>query len=134
MSEDPVSQKTSSPLRILVVEDSDFLRQTLSTAMSALHEVAAVASAKEGWAAYLEKTPDIVFLDIMLPDGSGHDLAYQIKKRTPETFIVMATASHYADDKEEALFNRVDGFLTKPYGKDKIDEIIARYWKTRAWN
>ncbi len=120
-----------SPLKILVVEDSDLLRQIFETTLGKEHVIVTAANAKEGWDFYQKSAPDIVFLDIMLPDGNGHDLAYRIKTRNPKAFIVMATASDYADDKEEAAFNHVDGFITKPFGKQKIDEAICRFWSTR---
>jgi two-component system, chemotaxis family, chemotaxis protein CheY len=132
VTQNPEQKKTRSPLHILVVEDSDFLRQIFTTTLGKEHIVDVAAGAKEGWTQYLKKNPDIVFLDILLPDGNGHDLAYRIKEHNPKTFVVMATASDYTDDKEEASFNHVDGFVVKPFGKQKIDEIIDLYWKSRT--
>jgi two-component system, chemotaxis family, chemotaxis protein CheY len=132
MTENLEQKKTRSPLRILVVEDSDLLRQIFGTALGKEHLIETAPNTKEGWDLYLKRSPNIVFVDILLPDGNGHDLAYRIKSHNPATFVVMATASDYADDKEEANFNRVDGFLTKPFGKQKIDEIIDRFWATRS--
>jgi len=123
-----------SPLHILVVEDSDFLRQIFSTTLGKEHIVNEAPDMKTGWDLYLKKSPNIVFLDILLPDGNGHDLAYKIKEHNPKTFVVMATASDYSDDKEEAVFNRVDGFLTKPFGKQHIDTMIERFWTARQSN
>ncbi|MFA4994387.1 MAG: response regulator [Bdellovibrionales bacterium] len=131
MTENSEQKKVRSPLHILVVEDSDLLRQIFSKTLGKEHIIEAAATAKEGLALYLKKNPDLVFLDILLPDGSGHDLAFQIKEHNPKTFVVMATASDYTDDKEEATFNRVDGFLTKPFSKQQIDDVIDRYWAAR---
>ncbi|MFA5041374.1 MAG: response regulator [Bdellovibrionales bacterium] len=125
-------QNFRSPLQILVVEDSDFLRQIFSTTLGREHMIESASTVKEGWDLYLRNDPHIVFIDILLPDGNGHDLAHKIKEHNPKTYVVMATASDYADDKQEAIFNRADGYLTKPYGKQKIDEIIDRFWTTRA--
>jgi len=126
------TSKARSPLNILVVEDSEFLREIFMTALDKEHAIETAKNAKDGWMLYMKKNPNIVFLDILLPDGNGHDLAYRIKERTPKTFVVMATASNYTDDKEEASFNRVDGYVTKPFDKKKIDEIIDHYWTARA--
>lgn len=131
MTENPEQKKARSPLHILVIEDSDFLREIFTTALDKEHVIETAKNAKDGWMLYMKKNPDIVFLDILLPDGNGHDLAYRIKERTPKTFVVMATASDYVDDKEEASFNRVNGYVTKPFDKKKIDEIIDLYWATR---
>ncbi|MDD3370277.1 MAG: response regulator [Alphaproteobacteria bacterium] len=126
------SKQMRSPIKILIVEDSDLLRGIFKTALSAEHLIEGAATVKEGWEMFLEYAPNIVFLDITLPDGSGHDLAYRIKTRAPKTYIVMATASDYTDDKEEAAFNRADGYLTKPFGKHEIDSVIERYWSSRT--
>ncbi len=125
---------TQSPLRILIVEDSDFLRQIFSTTLQKEHFIEQASTLKEGWALYLEKKPNVVFLDILLPDGNGHDLAHRIKEHNPKTYVVMATASDFADDKEEAAFNHADGFITKPFGKQQIDGALDRYWATRQKN
>jgi DNA-binding NtrC family response regulator len=132
MTENPGQKTLRSPLRILVVEDSDFLRQLFFTAFHDEHMIEAVSCAKDGWQLYIDKSPDIVFMDILLPDGNGHDLAHRIKERNPSAYVVMATASDYADDKAEADFNRVDGFITKPYDKQKINDIIDRYWENQG--
>lgn len=131
MAHHPEALKAGSPLRILVVEDSALLGQIFSTALSKEHEIVVAPTAKEGWNLYLQKVPHIVFLDVLLPDGNGHDLAHKIKARNPKAYVVMATACDFADDKEEAAFNHVDGFLVKPFGKEKVDEAIGRYWDTR---
>jgi len=120
-----------SPLHILVVEDSELLRDIFSTTLCKEHLVETAPTIKEGWELFLKNNPDIVFLDISLPDGTGHDLAYKIKTHSPKTYVIMATASDYADDKEEAAFNHVDGYMTKPFGKQHIDDIIVRYWTMR---
>lgn len=131
MPENGERKEARSPLCILIVEDSNILRRIFSTMLSKEHVIETAANVEEGWDLYLQKSPDIVFLDIMLPDGNGHDLAHRIKDRNPESFIIMATVSDTADDKEQAAFNHVDGFLTKPFGKQKIDDVIARYWTAR---
>jgi two-component system chemotaxis response regulator CheY len=131
MIKTPEQIKVRSPLHVLVVEDSDLLREIFTKTLGKEHIVETARNIKEGWAQYLKRPPDIVFLDIFLPDGSGHDLAYRIKEKNPKTFVVMATASDYTDDKEEASFNRVDGFLTKPFGKQQIDDVLDLFLTTR---
>jgi CheY-like chemotaxis protein len=131
MAEGKDNKIRRSPLKILVVEDSDFLRDIFKTALANEHLVEAAPNVKQGWDLYLKGAPDVVFLDIMLPDGSGHDLAHRMKRQNPKIHIIMATASDYTDDIEEAAFNHVDGFLTKPFGKQKIDEVIDRFWTGR---
>ncbi len=112
---------------LLIVEDSDLLRKMFQQAFQNHHLVYATSGAKEGWSLYLKKNPDIVFLDIGLPDGNGHDLARKIKKHDTATYVVMVTASDHKGDKEDAFYNHVDGFITKPFNKNQIDACIRRY-------
>jgi DNA-binding NtrC family response regulator len=116
-------------LRVLIVEDHTFLRQLLSKAVGERCDVYAASSVKKGWELYLEHTPDIIFLDIKLPDESGHVLARRIKGHQPYSYVVMATASDAISDVEEATRNLVNGFITKPYDKatisGHIDQCLA---------
>jgi DNA-binding response OmpR family regulator len=127
MTEFMQPKPTHERLCILVVEDSDVLREMFLHAFSSMHIVYAADKIEDGWKLYIDKNPDIVFLDISLPDGNGHDLALRIKKRNPNTYVVMATASRYTEDKQEAASNHVDGFLTKPFTKKEINEHVSWY-------
>jgi CheY-like chemotaxis protein len=118
---------TQPPLDILVVEDNAYLRKLLCTVLDNTHMVHSAGSIKEGWQIYLEKDPAIVFLDINLPDGSGHELAQIIKRHNPSAYVIIATASDYAEDQNQARKNHVDGFIVKPFDKQAIRQYIDRY-------
>ncbi len=76
---------------------------------------------------YLTYAPDIVFLDIELPDIEGHRLAQLLKAIDPNAYIVMVTANNYAEDVAKAIENGAKGFIVKPYSKDKIIEAIVKF-------
>jgi YesN/AraC family two-component response regulator len=119
-----------APLRILIVEDNNFLRHLFCQSFYHSHLLYPAATAERGWRLYLEQTPHIVFLDIKLPGINGHMLASQIKQHTPQAFVVMVTASDKREDMEEAMHNHVDGFIVKPFSKRKINDYIERYKAT----
>jgi DNA-binding response OmpR family regulator len=121
------SASNNERLHILVVEDDDLLRNMFLYAFQAKHTVDATARIEEGWKLYNTKRAQVIFLDVNLPDGNGHDLARRIKKRDPEAFIVMATSSRYREDKEEAVNNHVDGFITKPFDMKQINDYVDGY-------
>ncbi|MGB9151932.1 MAG: response regulator [Alphaproteobacteria bacterium] len=127
MIETPQRGHSAGKLCILIVEDSDLLREMYHTAFGSRDEVYTAASAEEGWQLYLDKSPNIIFLDIGLPDGSGHDLARTIKDHSKDSYIVMATASHDIGDKMEATRNHVDGYIVKPFSKHDINAYVDRY-------
>jgi CheY-like chemotaxis protein len=114
-------------LKILVVEDQQLLRRLLHEVLRGEHAVESVAGLHEGWNLYLEKAPDVAFLDIGLADGNGHDLARAIKQIDPDSCVVMVTANNTPDEIEAARFNHANGFVAKPYSKNQIFTCIDRY-------
>jgi len=93
--------------------------------------VYSASGAEEGWKLYIDHAPHIIFLDIGLPDASGHELARRIRQHTSTAYIIMATASDYKEDAEEARQNQVDGFITKPFDKGMISNYIDKYLATQ---
>ncbi|NTU76907.1 MAG: response regulator [Alphaproteobacteria bacterium] len=113
--------------RLLVVEDQEFSRRLLSEVLRANHDIDAAASVHEGLNLYFENAPDLVFLDIELPDESGHTLARLLRALDPESYIIMVTANNSVDDVSFARANHVDGFIIKPYNKQKIQEAVEKF-------
>ena len=68
-------------------------------------------------------------LDIELPDLSGHALATLFRQTDPDGFISMVTSNNYLKDVEQARENNVQGFVVKPYTKQKILDVVAQYSK-----
>lgn len=116
---------------ILIVEDQEFSRKLMEGLLNKSYVCYAAANAKEALALYAEHIPCIVFLDIELPDCNGHDLAAFIKNNDPESFIVMVTANNYAKDVTRSCENKVNGFIAKPYSKQKIVIGIEKYINER---
>ncbi len=75
-----------------------------------------------GIASYLREQPDLVLLDLGLPDLSGVDVLRRIRKHSQVPVIVLS-ARHGSDDKVEALDVGADDYVTKPFG---MDELLAR--------
>jgi len=67
--------------------------------------------------------PEIVFLDNHLPDGMGVDLIKDIKARLPEATLVMITAYDTTADRNRAVAEGVDFFISKPFSRDTIYQI-----------
>lgn len=122
----------SSPIRILIVEDHDLLRALFLQAFRDAYEVQTASSAEEGWDKYAAHKPDVVFLDIRLPDVPGHALAERIKADNPKAYIVMATAYDSPTERKAAENNHVDGYIVKPFDKNTIMDHIERYKASRS--
>jgi two-component system KDP operon response regulator KdpE len=108
---------------VLVIEDEPQMRRFLRTALGAQdYRVVEAETAKEGLAALTTQNPEVVLLDLGLPDGDGIELARQVREwsRVP---IIVISARGREGDKVAALDAGADDYLTKPFG---VEELLAR--------
>ena len=109
--------------RVLVVEDEDSISEPLAEHLAREGfdpEVAAtIAEAEE---AFRSRTPDVILMDVMLPDGDGRDLARDIRK-TSDIPIVMLTARGEEVDRILGLELGADDYVVKPFS---ARELVAR--------
>lgn len=117
------------PVRIVVVDDYRFMREIIATMLrrQGRYEVLAeAADAKGAVEACARLTPDLVLLDINLPDVSGIDLVPQIKRVSPKTRVLLCTA-YVSDDRIlDALRSGADGFAEKTNTWGDFVEAIDR--------
>ena len=108
---------------VLLVEDEPPMRQFLRTTLRA-HEcqVVEAGTVREGLAQAAGRNPDLILLDLGLPDGDGLDVVRQIRgsARTP---IIVISARGQEHEKVAALDLGADDYLTKPFG---VQELLAR--------
>lgn len=73
--------------------------------------------------------PDLILLDMMLPDISGIEVSYNLKQaqQTQNIPIVAVTAMARVEDKERFLVAGCDECVTKPYNVDELEEIVRKY-------
>lgn len=117
------------PIGILLVDDHEIVRQGLKTVLaqdSRLRVVGEAGTAKEAVAAAAATKPDVVLLDIRLPDGSGVDVCGDILEQCPSTRVLFLTS--YADDDTvlAAVLAGAHGYLIKEIGVDPLVESIKR--------
>jgi DNA-binding NarL/FixJ family response regulator len=113
------------PARVVLVDDHDLIRQGLKRAFDRSGEFEVVGEAgtlAEGRKAITLATPDVVILDIRLPDGNGLELAQDLRKANAALGIVML--SMYAGD--EYLFGALDAGASAFVPKDApADDVLA---------
>jgi two-component system, chemotaxis family, chemotaxis protein CheY len=114
---------------ILVVEDQTFSRLLLHSSLRESYDVHSTEQAKDAIQLYAQHAPDIVFLDIELPDGSGHQLAELFRRFDPKAFVAMVTAYNQHDEVMRARDNGARAFVIKPYNKQKIFDCIQLYYR-----
>jgi two-component system, NarL family, response regulator DevR len=127
-TEGPVgSGEPERPLRLLVVDDHEVVRQGLVSLLdrrSGFEVVAQAGTAAEAIAAAARFEPDLVVMDVRLPDGSGVEACREIRAARPATRVVMLTS--YPD--EEAVLSAIiagaSGYLLKQIrGRDLVSAL-----------
>src|SRR5215213_6921481 len=109
--------------RILVVDDEREILRALRTNLAAHgYDVLTAANATEAQASYSGRHPDLILLDLGLPDEDGLTLIERIREHAA-TPIVVLSARGAERDKVRALDLGADDYLTKPFG---MDELLAR--------
>jgi CheY-like chemotaxis protein len=111
-------------LRVLLVEDQVFSQKLMQEMLRVELILDTAATAHDGLRLFLENAHDVVFLDIELAEESGHSLARVIRALDPAVYIVMVTANNSVEDVALAKANKVDGFIVKPYSKQKVFECL----------
>ena len=114
--------------RILIVDDAKFMRMTLSNIlMKANHVIAGEAeNGKQAIELYREYRPDIVTMDITMPEMSGLEAAKEIKKEFPEAKIIMCSAMGQQKMVVEAIEAGAKDFIVKPFDELRVTEAIRR--------
>jgi CheY-like chemotaxis protein len=129
----PRLRKLPAQTVVLVVEDDPDQKALAELRITmAGYQVRSVDHAK-ALSRYLreEQRPDLMLLDVMLPDGNGFDILAQLRGR-PEFAtlpIVMLTAKTELVDIRNGLALGADGYITKPYSKTQLQEVIAHVLK-----
>ncbi len=112
--------------RILIVDDEPAIRDMVAFALrKAEYEPVHAADAREAQSAIMDKVPDLILLDWMLPGMSGLELARRLRKEglTREVPIIMLTARGEENDRVSGLEAGVDDYVVKPFSSR---ELLAR--------
>ncbi|MFN8548354.1 MAG: sigma-54 dependent transcriptional regulator [Candidatus Eisenbacteria bacterium] len=115
------------PSSILIVDDQDSLRHFLEKALlDDGYEVRAAATGGEGIARFDEQAPDLILLDLRLPDRSGLDLLSYFKERVPEIPVILMTAFAEVETAVQAMKRGAYDYLIKPVNLEQVTVIVAK--------
>jgi two-component system KDP operon response regulator KdpE len=114
---------TPSKPRILVVDDEPQIRRFLRTGLTTQgYDMIEAVSCGEALQKTMEETPDLIILDLGLPDGDGSAIIPRLRQRNQIPVIVLSARFAEAD-KIQALDHGADDYVTKPFG---VGELLAR--------
>src|SRR5664280_1213116 len=111
-----------SALRILVVDDERPIRRFLNASLGGQYTVLEAATGEEALAMTVSSRPDVIILDLGLPDMDGVEVTRRLREWTQIPIIIVSVREQELD-KIAALDAGADDYLTKPFG---VGELIAR--------
>ena len=113
-------------MKILICDDSMFARKKLGSTISSfgVKEVYEAGDGEEAVAKFKEFSPDVVFMDIIMPKKTGVEALGEIMEVNPEAKVIMASSVGTQAHLKEALKAGATDFLQKPVADDDVKNIL----------
>ncbi len=114
--------------KLLIVDDEPHIRMLLEQTLEELEdedvELLIAANGQEALDHIRSQRPQLVFLDVMMPEMNGFEVCRHVKQQADlaDTYIILLTAKGQELDKEKGLASGADEYLTKPFDPDTILE------------
>jgi two-component system response regulator AtoC len=119
------------PKTILIVDDEKTIRWSLSEALEKEYEIVTAENAEQGLKVFRERSPDLILLDMKLPDGNGLDFLGAVRSDDPALPVIMMTAYGEVETAVEAMKGGAYDFILKPYSLDKLRVTIVNALETQ---
>lgn len=116
---------------VLIVDDAAFMRMMVKDILSK-NGYNVVGEAENGAIAvdkYMELTPDLVIMDITMPEMDGLQAVREIRKRAPEARVIMCSAMGQQAMVIDAIQSGAKDFIVKPFQADRVLEAVAKALK-----
>jgi two-component system chemotaxis response regulator CheY len=110
---------------VLIVDDSEFMRNLLREILEEDHHI--VGEAENGVEAvelYEDEQPDLVMMDIVMPIRDGVEATAEIKDTNGDANVIMCTSVGQEEKMKEAVKAGADGYITKPFQKPSVMDAI----------
>lgn len=112
--------------QLMIIEDDSFSRRLVENTLQKRYPIFELGTADGALSAYSELAPDLLFLDINLPDVTGHELLERIMAIDPEAYVVMLSGNADKENIVQAMQHGAKGFVAKPFTRDKLLQYIER--------
>lgn len=114
--------------RVLIVDDAAFMRMTIRQMLEnrGFQVVGEAVNGLEGVAKYKELKPDIVTMDITMPEMSGLEALKEIRKFDPNAKVIMVTAMGQEALVREAVLAGAKSFIVKPFKEDHVVNTLKK--------
>ena len=129
------SEGDERPVKVMVIDDSKIIRHPAETLLTrAGYEVITATNGFESLSRIIDHSPDIIFVDIMMPRLDGYQTCALIKrnqvfKKTP---VILLSSKDGLFDRARGLIVGSDQYLTKPFTRDEVLGAIAEHLGSRV--
>lgn len=125
---------SKSPIKVMIIEDDETaikIYEKFTHKIDGFQVVATTSTGKQALELINVFTPDLILLDVFLPDMKGTDLLWEIRKQVRSVDIILITADNDVDTVSEAIRGGAFSYLMKPIMIDKFLETLEKYKETR---
>ena len=125
-----------SKIKVLIVEDHPMFRQAVALALGKYSDIAVIGEADNGRIGVemtMKLKPDVVLMDIGLPELDGIEATDLIKKSELDTKVLIFTSREAGDDVFESLAAGADGYITKGANENQLISAIMAVNEGTAW-
>ncbi|HSP22286.1 MAG TPA: response regulator [Planococcus sp. (in: firmicutes)] len=112
--------------KILVADDEDILRILITDTLEDDFEIEEAEDGKEALQKIRDNDYDLILLDYMMPYLTGMEVLEEIRKDQNTTRVLMLTAKAQEADREQALFQGADYFMSKPFSPMELLKLVER--------
>lgn len=118
-------------IRIMIVDDAAFMRESIKLMVKdeGFEVVAEAVNGLEAVTKYDDCKPDVVTMDITMPEMDGIDALKAIKQKDPGANVVMVSAMGQEPLIREAVLSGASNFIVKPFAKPKLIEVLSSFNK-----
>ena len=125
----PQEPEASKAPTILIAEDTDSNYVLVKAILGKLYRLERAKDGMEAVTMFEELHPELILMDMKMPNLGGLDATKIIRELSPKTPIIALTAYAYEHDKQAAIDAGCNDFLTKPYTQEVLKEMIKKYLK-----
>ncbi len=129
-SENPVEYLAIKNKKILIAEDNQINMEYAQIALSMFIKDLQIIKARDGKEAYnlyLEHKPDLILMDIIMPDLDGYQTTAMIRQQDTKIPIIAMTAKALKEDKQACINSGMDDYITKPVSIAQLIETLKKY-------
>jgi len=121
--------------KILIVDDESHIRMLIEQTLEDLEdegvELLFAENGRQALELIQQEKPDLVFLDVMMPEMNGMEVCQRVKKelKLDDVYIILLTAKGQEVDRQKGLEMGADKYMTKPFDPDQMLEIAEEILK-----